>query len=40
MSNYIVSCCSIADITKEHFEKRNISYICFHFLMDGKGIYR
>jgi DegV family protein with EDD domain len=36
MSNYIVSCCSIADITKEHFEKRNISYICFHFLMDGK----
>ncbi len=34
--NYILSCCSTADLSKEHFEKRNISYICFHFIMDGK----
>jgi len=36
MSEYILSCCSTADLTKEHFEKRNISYICFHFALDGK----
>lgn len=36
MSNYVISCCSTADLTKEHFEKREISYICFHFELDGK----
>ncbi len=36
MNNYILSCCSTADMTKEHFQKRNISYICFHFELDGK----
>lgn len=36
MSNYILSCCSTADLSNEHFQKRNISYICFHFELDGK----
>ena len=36
MADYVLSCCSTADITKEHFESRNISYICFHYFMDGK----
>ena len=36
MSNYVISCCSTADLTKEHFEKRNISYICFHYELNGK----
>ncbi|MBQ8199959.1 MAG: DegV family protein [Lachnospiraceae bacterium] len=36
MSNYILSCCSTADLSKEHFEKRDIHYICFHFELDGK----
>ena len=36
MSEYILSCCSTADLTKEHFEERNIKYICFHYEMDGK----
>ncbi len=36
MSQYILSCCSTADLTNEHFEKRNINYVCFHFMMDGK----
>ena len=36
MANYILSCCSTADLTKEHFQKRDIRYICFHFEMDGK----
>lgn len=35
MSDYILSCCSTADLTKEHFERRQISWICFHFEMDG-----
>ncbi|MFA6830333.1 MAG: DegV family protein [Bacilli bacterium] len=35
MSNYIISCCSTADISKEHFERRNINYICFHFSLNG-----
>lgn len=36
MGNYIISCCSTADLEKEHFEKRDIHYICFHFELDGK----
>lgn len=36
MSDYIISCCSTADLTDEHFEKRDINYICFHFELDGK----
>lgn len=35
MSNYVLSCCSTADLSREHFESRNISYICFHFSLDG-----
>ena len=36
MSDYIISCSSTADLTEEHFKARNISYICFHFDLDGK----
>ncbi len=36
MADYIISCCSTADLTREHFEKREIHYICFHFELDGK----
>ena len=36
MSEYILSCCSTADLTQEHFESRDIHYICFHFELDGK----
>ena len=35
MSNYVISCCSTADLTQEHFDKRDIHYICFHFLLDN-----
>jgi len=35
MSGYILSCCSTADLSKEHFEKRDINYICFHYELDG-----
>ena len=36
MSNFIISCCSTADLTEEHFKARDISYICFHFELNGK----
>lgn len=36
MNDYIISCCSTADLTKEHFEQRDIKYICFHYELDGK----
>lgn len=36
MNDYIISCCSTADLTEEHFDKRRISYICFHFELDGR----
>lgn len=36
MHNYILSCCSTADLTKEHLDQREISYIYFHFELDGK----
>lgn len=36
MSKYILSCCSTADLAKEHFEKRDLNYICFHYELDGK----
>lgn len=36
MGDYILSCCSTADLTKEHFNKRQISYICFHYSLDDK----
>lgn len=36
MNDYVLSCCSTADLSKEHFEERNINYICFHYSLDGK----
>ena len=36
MSDYILSCCSTADLSKEHFERRDIHYVCFHYLLNGK----
>lgn len=36
MSDFILSACSTADISKEHFEKRNIKYVCFHYSLGGE----
>lgn len=36
MGKFVLSCCSTADLSEEHFKERNISYICFHFELDGK----
>jgi DegV family protein with EDD domain len=36
VNKYILSCCSTFDLSKEHFEKRNIKYVCFHYSINGK----
>lgn len=35
MDKYVLSCCSTADLTKEHFEEINVKYVCFHYELDG-----
>lgn len=37
MSAFVLSCCSTADLSLEHFQSRNIPFICFHYMMDGKN---
>ena len=34
MADYILSGCSAADLSKEHFERIGVRYICFHYMMD------
>lgn len=36
MSDYILSCCSTVDLTREQMEKRDLRYVCFHFYLDGE----
>ena len=35
MNDYILSCCSTADLSKELFESIDVHYICFHYELDG-----
>ena len=35
MNPFTLTCCSTADLAAEHFERRQIQYVCFHFTMDG-----
>lgn len=35
--SYIISCCTSTDMTKEHFEKADIRYIGFHYVLNGKS---
>ena len=39
MGNFVLCCDSTADLSKEHFERRDIHYVCFHFFMDGKEYF-
>ncbi len=36
MSSYVITCCSTVDLPKEYFEKNNIPYACYHYMMDGE----
>lgn len=35
MKQFVLTCCSTADMKKEYFDSRQIPYVCFHYLMDG-----
>lgn len=35
MADYILSGCSTADLTEAQFNKRDIKYACFHYMLDG-----
>ncbi|MCR5581715.1 MAG: DegV family protein [Pseudobutyrivibrio sp.] len=37
MGNYIISCCSTADVTEEFLKEKNIEHICFHYYLDDKA---
>ena len=34
MADYILSGCSAADLSREHFERIKVRYICFHYMVD------
>ena len=34
MSDYIISCCSTADLSKKHLESRDVSFVSFHYMVD------
>lgn len=36
MSNYVISCCSAADLSYEHLTAREIRYLCFHYELAGE----
>jgi len=36
MFSYVLTCCSTADMPDDYFKKRNIPFVCFHFILDGK----
>lgn len=36
MSNYVLSCCSTADLSPAHFQSRDVHYICFHFTLGSE----
>ena len=37
MAGYVLSCCSTADLSEEHFNSRGIQYICFHYSLNGES---
>ena len=36
MNSFVITCCSTVDLPKEYFEKNNIPYACYHYIMDGE----
>ena len=36
MADYVISCCSTADLSESHFKSLDVPYICFHFYLNGK----
>ena len=36
MADFVLSCCSTADLSEQHFLSRDIHYICFHYMLNDK----
>ena len=36
MTKYVLTCCSTTDMSLEYFKKRDIPFISFHYILDGK----
>ena len=36
MGEFMLSCCSTADLSGDRFRDRNIQYLCFHFTLGGQ----
>lgn len=36
MSSYVITSCSTADMPIAFFKNRNVPYVCFHYMIDGK----
>lgn len=36
MNQFVLTCCSTADMRKEYFDERQIPYVCFHYLLNGE----
>ena len=36
MNNYVITCCSTADMPASYFEEKKVPDACCHFLLDGK----
>ena len=37
MSDYVLTSCSTADLTKEHFERIRVPYVCFHYELGAEA---
>lgn len=37
MNQFVLTCCSTADMRKEYFDERQIPYVCFHYLLNGES---
>lgn len=35
MSEYVITCCSTADMPASYFEEKQLPFVCYHFFMDG-----
>ncbi len=36
MSNYVLSTESVADVSKEYMKRRDLKYVCFHYMLDDE----
>ena len=36
MNDYVLTCCSTADMPNDYLNERHIPYVCFHYTIDGQ----